>query len=110
MKEDARVRMSGALTNLWDGTPLSRVRGNEAGVLAGRRLTVNLMAQPAVAALLLRDPVVAGSDGQGLVNRFLVAEPESTAGTRFFQEPPPEAVETIKIFRRPAVLARTNKP
>jgi hypothetical protein len=69
-------------------------------VLPGRRLSVHLMAQPAIAAKLLCDPLVAGSGGQGLLNRFLLAAPASTAGTRFFREPPSWTDETLTVFAR----------
>lgn len=100
MTDDAKARMAAGLTLLWDGKPLRRVRAGESTVLPGRRLSVHLMAQPAVAALLLCDPLIAGADGQGLVNRFLIAAPESTAGGRFFEEPPEGTDDQIQAFAR----------
>ena len=98
MTSETKTRMAGGLTHLYDGKPLSRIRAGEQGVLAGCRLSVNLMAQPAVAEVLLGDTLIAGPNGQGLLNRFLIAAPDSTAGTRFFDEPPPEARAMIERF------------
>lgn len=70
MTNETKTRMAGALTHLYDGKPLSRIRVAEQAVLAGRRLSVNLLAQPAVAEVLLGDTLIAGPNGQGLLNRF----------------------------------------
>jgi len=99
MSEDAKARTAAGLSNLWDGTPLRRVRsGDGATVLPGRRLASHLMTQPAIAALLIRDRMIAGAGGQGLVNRFLTIAPESTVGTRLFRDPPAETESTLTFF------------
>jgi hypothetical protein len=100
MAEDAKTRMAGGLTHLYDGKPVRRTRAGEHAILSGRRLSVHLMAQPAVAALLTRDPLIAGTGGQGLLNRFLIVAPDTAAGTRFFCDPLPETEEAIADFAR----------
>ena len=97
MSEDAKTRMAGGLTHLWDCTPLSR------SVLA-RPLPYAAAAfrsalwQPSVAALLLNDKVIAGAGGQGFLNRVLIVAPDSTAGTRFFKPRSPESDQIINAF------------
>jgi hypothetical protein len=99
MTDDAKARTAAGLSDLWDGTPVKRVRGGDGAItLPGRRLSTHLMAQPAIAALLTQDQLIAGAGGQGLVNRFLTAVPDTAAGTRLFREPPPEADAVLQRF------------
>lgn len=83
LMRDARLRTIGALSKLWDGRPLDRVRsGDGASVLFDRRLSLHLMMQPLVAAELFSDPIFAD---QGFLSRVLCAWPETTAGTRRYR-------------------------
>ena len=60
MSDDAKLRTAAGLSDVWDGSPIRRVRsGDGVSVLAGRRLSAHLMAQPAVADILFRDPLLA---------------------------------------------------
>lgn len=80
LMKETRLRTIGALSKLWDGRPLDRVRsGDGASLLFDRRLSLHLMMQPLVAAELFGDPIYAD---QGFLSRVLCAWPESTAGTR----------------------------
>ncbi len=89
MNDDNRLRMTAMLNAAWDGQPIRRQRvGTGFAFLPGRRLTAHLMAQPAVAARLLGDPML---DDIGLLARCLTVEPESTIGARLFREPPASA-------------------
>lgn len=82
LARDARLRTIGALSKLWDGRPLDRVRGGDgASILYDRRLSLHLMMQPLVAAELLNDPIY---QDQGFLARVLMAWPETTAGTRLY--------------------------
>lgn len=82
MARDARLRTIGALSKLWDGRPLDRVRGGDgASVLYDRRLSLHLMMQPLVSAELFNDPIYTD---QGFLARVLLSWPESTAGTRLY--------------------------
>lgn len=67
------------------------------------------MAQPAIAALLLQDQLISGVVGQGLVNRLLIAAPESRLFTAvsLFRAPPQKAVRVLARFKE-AVLARLS--
>jgi hypothetical protein len=85
MREEAKLRTAAALSSIWDGQPIRRVRaGDGALLLPGRRLALHLMVQPDIANILLSDRLL--SD-QGLLSRLLVSAPESLAGTRFWREP-----------------------
>jgi hypothetical protein len=112
MSDDAKARTAAGLSEAWDGTPIRRVRGGDgASVYHGRRLSAHLMVQPNVAALLVSDPLISGAGGQGLTNRFLMVQPESTAGTRLFREMTAEAERTLHDFRdRVAGLLAAQKP
>ena len=73
----------GGLSDLWGGKPLNRIRaGDGTIVVRGRRLSIHLMAQPNVAALLLDNLAL---EEQGLLPRFLFVWPESTCGTRKYE-------------------------
>jgi len=84
MNQDNQLKTAVGLSKLWDGSPISRTRGGDGNILLyGRRLSVHLMIQPAVSALLF------GSDllmGQGLLSRFLVTWPESNIGKHRYRE------------------------
>ncbi|MFZ1640509.1 MAG: DUF3987 domain-containing protein [Candidatus Contendobacter sp.] len=83
MMKETRLRTIGALSKLWDGRPLDRVRsGDGASVLFDRRLSLHLMMQPLVAAELFGDPIF---HDQGFLSRVLCAWPDSTAGTRRYR-------------------------
>jgi hypothetical protein len=104
MTDEAKARTAAGLSDVWDGTPIKRVRGGDGAVtLPGRRLATHLMAQPAIAALLTRDQLIAGLGGQGLINRFLIAAPDTAAGTRLFREAPPEAEAVMLQFQQQVV-------
>lgn len=96
MSEDNKLKTAAALSSLWDGEPIRRVRaGDGASVLPGRRLAAHLMAQPAVADFWFRDRLLAD---QGLLSRLLVTAPDSAAGTRFQQEERPETDHDLKRY------------
>jgi hypothetical protein len=117
MKDDAKLRTAAGLSSIWDGEPIKRVRaGNGAVVLPGRRVSMHLMAQPDVAAMMLADPVLID---QGLLSRCLIAAPEPTSGFRPWRDPCPKMDEAIRrydqqllrILRRPLPLVsgKTNE-
>ncbi len=87
LSEDNRLFTVSTLSDLWDGKPVQRLTGGE-GVtsLYGRRLTFHMMIQPVLAGRLLGDNEF---KGQGFLSRLLVSQPESIAGTRFFDPTAP---------------------
>lgn len=117
MSQDNKTKTASILSLFWDGATVDRVRsGDGVTFLTGKRCTMHMMAQPDIAAIMLTDPVL---QAQGLLSRFLVTAPQSTSGTRFWQEPKPETEGVIQryeahllnILRLPLPLAegKTNE-
>lgn len=87
-KPENALKSVAGLSKLWDGAPISRTRASEGESSArfGCRLSAHLMIQPIVATEVLGNPVM---QGQGFLARFLIAWPESLAGTRFYRDADP---------------------
>ena len=80
MNAENKLKTAAALSDLWDRGLVKRLRaGDGAEILPGRRVSLHLMAQPDVAAILLSDRLLLE---QGLLSRLLVTAPDTTAGTR----------------------------
>lgn len=109
MSPDQKLKTAASISSVWDGEPIKRVRaGDGSEVLPGRRLSVHLMAQPAVADLMINDDLLIN---QGLMSRVLSVAPTSTAGTRFFSEPPAAARQQLREYQeRLARLVRAPLP
>ncbi|MET3930573.1 hypothetical protein ABIE51_002460 [Lysobacter sp. OAE881] len=83
MTKEAVSRTAGTLCKLWDGAAVDRVRALDgAAKLYGRRLALNLLAQPVIAEDALSDPILLG---QGFLARCLLAQPDSTIGARRYR-------------------------
>lgn len=96
MSQDNALKTSAGLSALWDGSAVDRVRaGDGASKLYGRRVSCHLMMQPRVAAELLGSELVSE---QGLIARFLIAQPESAAGGRQYVEANPEDTPEIRAY------------
>lgn len=98
LSEEAELRSIAMLSRCWQGAPLDRVRAtdHEHIVLYGRRLSMHLMAQPAVATRLLAKPLYRS---QGFLARWLIAAPESLAGTRRHDPAQPLAGDDMRVRR-----------
>lgn len=84
MRDESRLHALAAMNNLWQGKPIKRTRAGDGNSLfLGRRNSLHLMVQPAIAARLLGD---AEAIGTGLVARLLVAAPRSRPGQRKIEE------------------------
>ena len=69
MSKDHRLKTAAALSGLWDGEPIRRVRrGDGVILLPGRRVAMHLLVQPGVSHLLLGSREL---KDQGLVSRVL---------------------------------------
>jgi Protein of unknown function (DUF3987) len=92
---DHRLKTAAALSALWDGAGIRRLRAGD-GItdLPGRRLALHLMVQPDVAAAFLSETILRD---QGLLSRLLVAAPETLAGKRAWRE---VASELDPLMRR----------
>jgi Protein of unknown function (DUF3987) len=96
MRDEAKLRTAAGLSDVWDGVPIRRVRSLDgATALSGRRLSIHLMAQPAVADILFRDRLLMD---QGLLSRLLVTAPDSAGGSRLWREPRPESDVALKRY------------
>lgn len=88
LKPDNLVSGLALLNNLWSGTAFTSDRKTAPSfAVDSARATCALMVQ----AEVLRDfheRAGALASGSGLYSRFLVCQPESTVGSRFFREPP----------------------
>jgi hypothetical protein len=87
MGKDAIGRTLALLNKLWDGAPHIVDRATAASfAVRGARMTISLQVQPHVLADFLdRDRGM--SRGSGFLARFLVSQPMSLQGTRFYREP-----------------------
>lgn len=98
MQEDRQASSGAALSQLWDGKPVKRVRGTDVTkILDGRRISVHLMVQPGVAMKLFGNKALRD---QGMLSRMLVTFPKSLKGTRLWKEPPPETWDAIEAYNK----------
>jgi Protein of unknown function (DUF3987) len=96
MSPDHRLKTASALSELWDGRPIKRVRaGDGVMILNGRRLALHIMIQPNAALTFFADPLLRD---QGLLSRVLVASPLTLAGQRFFQSPSNHDDSAIRAY------------
>jgi hypothetical protein len=108
---EAKLRTAASFAQLWDGSPLRRLRaGDGLGDLRGRRLAMHIMIQPDAAEGVLNDQVLRD---QGLLSRLLIAAPETLAGTRFWKHAAETAPEIERytqsiasIFEQPVKTAK----
>ena len=93
---EAKLRTAASFASLWDGQGLRRLRAGDGLIdLHGRRFVCHLMIQPDAAAGVLNDPVLRD---QGFLSRFLIAAPESLAGSRLWREPSAAIEPALKRF------------
>lgn len=96
MSADKRLGTLTTLSRLWDRGEFDRVRvGDGSGSYFGRRLSLHLMVQPAVASSLLADPL---AREQGFLARCLISYPQSTAGTRQYVETDLSVTDEYKAY------------
>jgi hypothetical protein len=96
MNDEAIKRTATGLSKFWGGEPVDRVRaGDGVLVLSGRRLSMHLMVQPDIATELLSNQYLLN---QGLLSRYLVSAPASTAGSRPWHEPAEKSNVVIQHY------------
>lgn len=85
------------LSKLWDGAPIIRTRAaeGESASRSGCRLSAHLMIQPIVASEVLSNPLM---QGQGFLARFLIAWPQSLAGTRLYRDADPNRDLRLRCY------------
>jgi len=97
MQKENQLQMASVLSELWDGEPLSRVRGGEDPErIKGRRLSIHLMGQPLVSAQVLANPVFIN---QGILSRMLTIYPESNIGKRSYKDITLRETREITTYR-----------
>lgn len=104
MGKDSVMRNLGLLNILWDGGTLKIGRKtSETFAVEGVRLTMGLQVQGAT----ILDFVESTGElarGTGFFARFLVANPNSTQGTRFYTEPPTDYPSLTAYQKRIAAI------
>lgn len=87
MTGDAVTRNLAALNQLWEaGIFKVNRRTSESFIVSGARLSISLQVQlPVLVDFMAKQGELAR--GSGFLARILVCEPESTQGTRYYQEP-----------------------
>jgi putative DNA primase/helicase len=79
----------------WGGESLDSLRGGDGlTVLLGRRMAMHVLVQPVLLGALLGDPL---AQGQGLLARCLIAQPDTLAGRRPYRD--------VNPHENPAVMA-----
>lgn len=83
LSKDHALKTASGLSNIWDGKPISRVRGEDGtSTLFGKRLAIHLMLQPSVFDELNKSRLLFE---QGFFIRFLPTFPKSRAGNRLYK-------------------------
>ncbi|TKW61098.1 MAG: DUF3987 domain-containing protein [Blastochloris viridis] len=96
MADENRVRTIANLSAFWDGSPITRVRKEEGShILYGKRVSMHLMLQPLVAAMLLDNELIRA---QGVLGRCLLACPTSLAGTRMYRAADPSSLLALEEY------------
>ncbi len=99
MKEVNRMGAMAFFLKGWSAETLDVMRGGTGySSLLGRRIALHIMVQPLLLRELLSDPL---ADGQGFLARCLIAQPQTLAGTRFYNGNNP--------MENPAVLAYAHR-
>ena len=97
MSKDSAMRNLAQLNQLWDGAPLSiDRRTSDSFTVLGARLTMALQIQEVTLRSFIKNTGNLAR-GTGFMSRFLIAWPESTQGTRLFEEPP-ETWPHLEVF------------
>ena len=82
----------------WSGESLDSLRGGDGlTVLLNRRMAMHVLVQPVLLGALLSDPL---AQGQGLLARCLIAQPDTLAGQRFYRD--------VNPHENPAVMAYSD--
>lgn len=107
MNSDTVMRNLAMLNIFWDGETLKVDRKtSDSFVVQGVRLTMGLAVQPGTMKDFL-DSSRGLARGTGFLARFLIAQPESTQGSRLYKEPPKDWPELTRFHLRLAELLDT---
>ncbi|BBA70630.1 YfjI family protein [Geobacter sulfurreducens] len=82
MNSENQTKTVTGLSKLWDGTPITRTRGEDGNHLVyGRRLSMHIMLQPVLANQMFANQILLG---QGFLSRCLCTFPETNIGNRIY--------------------------
>ncbi len=96
LREERRSAGISYYLKAWGAETLDTLtRGDGLSVLLGRRMSMHAMVQPVLLRGLLADPL---AQGQGLLARCLVSEPDTLAGTRMFKPGIPAEAPAVKTY------------
>jgi len=96
LREDRRMSGMSFYLKAWSAEALDSLRAGEGlNVLLGRRVCLHVLVQPVILSKLLADPL---AQGQGLLARCLIAQPESLAGSRLYRDCNPLASAAVARF------------
>lgn len=98
LSDEAELRSIAMLSRLWQGDRIDRVRAtdHEHLVLFGRRLSMHLLVQPEVASRMLCKALYRS---QGFLARWLIAAPDTLAGTRLHNPALPAPEDDPRIVK-----------
>lgn len=107
MQADNLLKTASGLSNMIDGKEISQCRAGDGSlILYGRRLSLHVMIQPIVFNQIASNPILRH---QGLLNRCLIAFPESLIGMRKYQSiDTPRDPEILGYYR--ALNALIDRP
>lgn len=96
MREDRRMAGVAWLLKAWSGETLDAMTsGDGLSMLLGRRAAMHVLVQPVLLRQLLCDPL---AQGQGLLARCLIAQPDTLAGSRLFNGRDPTASDAVRAY------------
>ncbi|GHC96699.1 hypothetical protein GCM10007320_50890 [Pseudorhodoferax aquiterrae] len=96
LRDDKRSSGLAFFLKGWSGESLDSLRGGEGlTVLLGRRMSMHVLVQPVLLRQLLCDPL---AQGQGLLARCLIAEPQTLAGHRQYRQVNPHENEAVVVY------------
>ena len=92
----------------WSGESLDSLRGGEGlTVLLGRRMAMHVLVQPVLLGTLLGDPL---AQGQGLLARCLIAQPDTLAGHRPYRDVNPHDNPAVVAYNHAIKLLLETYP
>ncbi|MCP4640085.1 MAG: DUF3987 domain-containing protein [bacterium] len=97
MSKDNELKTLAELSKRWDahGDGMRLRSGDGVRAILGRRVCMHLAMQPAVARLLLGNPL---AHGQGFLPRCLLSWPETLRGTRFYRSGNPSEDCRVQVY------------
>jgi len=98
MSKENQLKSSAGLSTMWDGRAVTRTRvGTGDMVLNGRRVSMHLMVQPAIAVQLFSNELLLS---QGITSRILIAFPQSSIGNRPYSRVNLKDSKALKRFSK----------